>query len=856
MRRLSSLDLPLRRRPRAVWAAVLVLTAAGAWLRFHDLGAQPLWYDEIAQSRTARGPFLSILGQVWQWENDMPIDPWIQHFFLVAGGDSEFSIRVPAALWGSLSIVAIFLLMRSLFGPTAGLAAAALLAFSPLHRHYSQEGRPYALLLLLTTLSTWALWSLARRRARRGRWWVLYAVTAPVSLWTHVLAIITIGFHQVWIWSRWGRAALRGERSECRLRWIAVGSFVIALVCAMSLVPVWGRISGTNPSKPFLPFEPLTLHNVGRYLSGFAFGHDENQQPPGSCLWALPVLAIGLVWGLRRRPAGTGLMLLLFLGTVGSILFLCHRAEHWFSLRYSLAALVPFLGIEAVGAVAIAEGLGHLFARGSHRMAQRRVFAGATLALATVLGGALASLYLVRHQHRKDDWRSAAVWMRDHVPPGVPVLIPDPVGELALRYYLEQIGAPVQVELLRDRWVLMARAEQCEECFVALPPHLKFRDEWNWLWGQPQAPLDVFGVNLYQLHHDPAAWVRERASLIEAATADFERGGRRLDIGQETFAAIGPGWGYAENFGGGFPFRWTASSRATLLLPLAAPRDLVLTLRACAYQWEGAPPQRTVIQVNGQEVAEGVIEGAWSTYGVVCPRSVWVAGSNRVDFECDHTAAPAEVRRSPDHRLLGIGVDWIELDEAGGPPPGVVHDWSHTRLIPTDAAGVAAAARQFAADGLRVDIGAENVPAIGPGWHPPEVFNDEHTFRWTRLPTAELRLPLEEPRDLCLAFRATTFAWEGAPPQRTVVRINGREAAEGVIETGWSVYGLRCPEALWRSGVNTVEFAVDHTASPRDTLGVPDTRPLGIGVDWVQLFDGLDQPSGVDHGWSDAAPAP
>src|SRR5258706_14000459 len=65
------------------------------------------------------------------------------------GMRSLVKLRANSALWGSLSLVLIYLVSRLYGGATAGLLSVALLSLSPFHLAYSQEMRPYALAMAI-----------------------------------------------------------------------------------------------------------------------------------------------------------------------------------------------------------------------------------------------------------------------------------------------------------------------------------------------------------------------------------------------------------------------------------------------------------------------------------------------------------------------------------------------------------------------------------------------------------------------------------------------------------------------------------------------------------------------------------
>src|SRR5207249_1779294 len=138
---------------------LLAAIAVAAFLRFDQLGAPSYWLDEIlgdqlATHHAATAPW-------WRWITGLehehgPLYYATQLAARVAGHD-EWSGRLPAALFGLAAIPLVFFAGRELGGWAAGIAAAIVLAVSPLYVYYSREARPYALLMLLAALMLLAL---------------------------------------------------------------------------------------------------------------------------------------------------------------------------------------------------------------------------------------------------------------------------------------------------------------------------------------------------------------------------------------------------------------------------------------------------------------------------------------------------------------------------------------------------------------------------------------------------------------------------------------------------------------------------------------------------------------------------
>ena len=117
--------------------ALLILVAAS--MRFWDLGARAIGYDESLHLYYS---FRLAEGLGYQ-HNPLSHGPFQYHgiaamFFLF--GDSEFTSRLPAAIFGVV-LVALPYFFRSHLGRAGALVTAVLLAFSPMMLFYSRYAR-------------------------------------------------------------------------------------------------------------------------------------------------------------------------------------------------------------------------------------------------------------------------------------------------------------------------------------------------------------------------------------------------------------------------------------------------------------------------------------------------------------------------------------------------------------------------------------------------------------------------------------------------------------------------------------------------------------------------------------------
>jgi len=152
----------------------LVIVALAFPLRLYNLASESLWYDELLQLDIAQGtpPGQGGLASIFprlRGHSAVPLDYLISHGWMLLGQiDSEVRMlrqsdgwmRIPVVVWGTLTLPIAYQMGRRLLSGGYGLLFMALLAFSPLHIRYSQEARPYALVVLGVVLTGYAFWQI------------------------------------------------------------------------------------------------------------------------------------------------------------------------------------------------------------------------------------------------------------------------------------------------------------------------------------------------------------------------------------------------------------------------------------------------------------------------------------------------------------------------------------------------------------------------------------------------------------------------------------------------------------------------------------------------------------------------
>lgn len=173
------------RRPGAISASLAGMLVVGILLQIYRPGAQSFWLDEL-WTVAASNPAIPL--DRWMTEWILPdVHPPL-YFFLVREwrllfGPDEFSLRLMSVLTSLVLVAAVPAVQRWTPAVREPLWLTAWLACSVGAIVYAQEARPYALLLLLTTVATLLSVGIAWRMERNEPLlWPVCLLAAVVGL--------------------------------------------------------------------------------------------------------------------------------------------------------------------------------------------------------------------------------------------------------------------------------------------------------------------------------------------------------------------------------------------------------------------------------------------------------------------------------------------------------------------------------------------------------------------------------------------------------------------------------------------------------------------------------------------------
>ena len=414
-----------------------IILGVGLLHRLLFLGTRQLWTDELMQARIIKlGSPAEILERLrGGMDLASPLDFFVQRGVTFLLGDSTWALRLHAVLFGTLAIWIFYRISRFLFGERVAIYSTVLFAFYPLAYHYSQEARPYALLLFLTLLSYDLLLHQLYGKERGWQGWVVIACVLTLLFYTSFLGglILLAQFAALVLMAFWEARpsatppeddAEPGPAEAVKINWSQVIFYAFAALVAVLLFFPWVKYAWARPNL-VTAAQVLNLKLILRIIKELGDG-----SYPVSGL-----LLIGVVTGIRallRHGRRNSLVWLVcwFLVPIPILLLVEVWAGYFFAIRHILHATPPLLLIAGYGLSYVGERL-TILSRLPYQLSSPAITFAALLVLMSAWIGQVHS--------RSDpaDWAGTATFLSQTVREGDSVSAP--MVYALLEYYYPEL---------------------------------------------------------------------------------------------------------------------------------------------------------------------------------------------------------------------------------------------------------------------------------------------------------------------------------------------------------------------------------------------------------------------------------
>lgn len=187
--------IPVVKRMSNRVLASLIMVIAGSF-RIYQSGSE-IWLDEaLSYHFVTTRSFSNLLFSLPLIDPHPPLYYIILKGWIQFAGSSEFALRLPSIVFGTLAVGMFYYLVEAVFDRPTALLASILMSISPFFITYSQEVRMYALSVLLTVSATYFLYRATNSTSVTH--YTGYIISSILLGYTHVWGILILGSHVVY----------------------------------------------------------------------------------------------------------------------------------------------------------------------------------------------------------------------------------------------------------------------------------------------------------------------------------------------------------------------------------------------------------------------------------------------------------------------------------------------------------------------------------------------------------------------------------------------------------------------------------------------------------------------------------
>ncbi len=428
--------LPLRRFFQD-YGLLLAIILTGLALRLYRLGDSCLRFDEVGVSYVTKARTLDdfvflVRSHVMAMPLDYAVTWLVSHL-----GTGNAILRLPSALWGTLTLPVIYTLVLEFTDRRTALFSVFLLAIAPFHIQYSQELRFYASLTFFYSLSTYTLWKAMKSNATRV--WVVFTLTTITGLYFHMYVLLVVVNAFFFLFA----GDLQKNRRQI-LRPLMVSSTLILLAFLAGFLAFSGRVTFDNP---LLEYDIAFLQSL---LIGLGWQPFYFETAGQGWIWGLVCCLLELtgVFSLLRKPRSSASLLIISVIVQAFMIIGADLFKHYFFSPRQLLPFYPILLMVAATGVTALTDVGSALQDKFFPALKQRLFP-ATLSVIILASAAFPALSQY-YSSTKSNALSISEYIHSSWEPGSTVLVVTPFyGTYYNYFFTDVLNAP---EIVPSVW--------------------------------------------------------------------------------------------------------------------------------------------------------------------------------------------------------------------------------------------------------------------------------------------------------------------------------------------------------------------------------------------------------------------
>lgn len=247
--------------------ALIALLVFSAAMRFYHLDYQSLWLDEIHTMLEAnpKQSMSDVYISISTGEQMPPLYFYSIYFLFKIFGYTTLVARSFSAVLGVIGIFSIYKLGSELYSKQVGLLAALLLSINPFHLFFSQEARPYIVLLIFTVSAFTALVKYLKCPNRKNA--IIYGLLAGLMLLCHFFGLFVL-VSQYFILFLFFILSDKTKRLS-----FFINSFISGIVTLLLFIPAIKILIRVSEIKSFW-IQPTTFDTITQIFKDFCGNSD------------------------------------------------------------------------------------------------------------------------------------------------------------------------------------------------------------------------------------------------------------------------------------------------------------------------------------------------------------------------------------------------------------------------------------------------------------------------------------------------------------------------------------------------------------------------------------------------------
>lgn len=394
---------------------IIAIVSISLLVRLHHLDYESLWMDEIRQVFNYSLQTAEVVQGAAE-QSQPPLDYLIGHF-IYKYFQSDFSVRLPSALFGSATVLLIIIIVATLCSWPVALLTGFIAALLPFNIYYSQEVRPYAIAVFLFVMVLWLLVkSLSTDRSHLKNGIVLFAVSV-LFLYSRALSplmVISVLSALLFIYRVFWK--LIGNKHFPEVKTLMIYPFLAFIFSLIVYVPYFKYIM--KASGQYLSDSSMTFgyHHLLRSLSifdmcmpwkTFAVQTEPLTIPFLLLVIASPFFARSVI--VRQKHFLYSICAILLPGTlITHALVFYGKTNSLFRPPYAIYLLPLVLILAAVSV----QGIWKAFTKLRRTRLAQSVLVFCVILLMIAL---VRSTFAVKEKQNKSDWKGVSEYIHTHM---------------------------------------------------------------------------------------------------------------------------------------------------------------------------------------------------------------------------------------------------------------------------------------------------------------------------------------------------------------------------------------------------------------------------------------------------------